>query len=253
MPNYQNGKVYAIRSNQTTQIYVGSTIQLLSKRLHGHRNNYTLYKKGGGNFTTSFDILQQGDAYIELLELCPCNSKIELLKREGELIRENDCVNRRIAGRTKKEYAKDNKESIKKDKKIYRAENKEYFQEYHKTYAEENKDTLKEYHKTYHEENKDVQNANCRAHYELNKEDLKAKAREYHHNNKEAIAANKKKYRESRKEIAAIKSKEYNETNKLAIRARKSEIILCECGKEICRGALTRHMRTTYHKNNIGL
>ena len=38
MPNYQNGKVYSIRSHSRPDlVYVGSTTQPLSKRFGGHK------------------------------------------------------------------------------------------------------------------------------------------------------------------------------------------------------------------------
>ena len=99
MVNYQLGKIYAIRSYKTDQIYIGSTCSLLSKRISGHRTAYKTYLKGKGNNTSSIQILEHDDAFIELLELYPSGSKAELHKREGEIIRSTDCVNKRIAGR----------------------------------------------------------------------------------------------------------------------------------------------------------
>jgi hypothetical protein len=50
-------------------------------------------------------MVQYDDVYIELLELFPCNSRMELEKREGELMRLHlsKIVNKHIAGRTRKE------------------------------------------------------------------------------------------------------------------------------------------------------
>jgi len=51
-------------------------------------------------------MVQYDDCYIELLELFPCNSKMELEKREGELMRLHlsKIVNKHIEGRTKAEH-----------------------------------------------------------------------------------------------------------------------------------------------------
>ena len=49
---------------------------------------------------------------IELIENYCCECKEELLRREGHYIRENECVNKLIAGRTKKEYKSENKEKL---------------------------------------------------------------------------------------------------------------------------------------------
>ena len=117
MPNYSKGKIYTIRNkNDPSLIYVGSTIQSLAKRLGEHRRhsrqernkikypNHQLYTK----------IEDWNDWYIELYENCPCNSKEELCKREGEIIREIGTLNRCIAGRTQKEWIIENTDKIKK-------------------------------------------------------------------------------------------------------------------------------------------
>jgi hypothetical protein len=50
---------------------------------------------------------------IELIENYPCNSKEELLKREGWYIKVTECVNKMVAGRTKQEWKQDNPEKAK--------------------------------------------------------------------------------------------------------------------------------------------
>ena len=111
---YERGKIYAIKSYLTEQVYVGSTCEInLSSRMAQHRSGFRKYTRIGGSCTTSRLILQHGDAYIELLELFPCNTKDELLKREGHHIRNTNCVNKIMPGRTPLEYRIDNAESIK--------------------------------------------------------------------------------------------------------------------------------------------
>ena len=129
---FQNGKIYVIRSPSTDKIYIGSTIEkYLSNRFGGHKSNYKNFLNGKYHNVTSFEIIKLGDSYIELLELFPCNSKLELCKREGEMIREHklNCVNKNIAGRAKKEYQKeykiDKKEKITKYQKEYNKQNYE--------------------------------------------------------------------------------------------------------------------------------
>ena len=107
---YTNGKIYSIRSYLTDKIYIGSTCHPLSKRLAAHRSNYKRFKLGKGNAISSFKILDFPDCYIELIELCPCGSKMELQRREGEIMREcANKVNIRIEGRTDAEYYIDNR------------------------------------------------------------------------------------------------------------------------------------------------
>lgn len=136
MPDYKNGKIYCIRSYQTEQIYIGSTTQTLAQRLVKH--------KGKNDGCSSKIILQYSDAYIELIELFPCNSKEELNKKEGEHIRANNCVNKNISGRTLQEWYNDNKEKIAEQKHQYRKINKEKIKEYNKKYKTVNKEILKQ-------------------------------------------------------------------------------------------------------------
>ena len=114
--DYKNGKIYSIRSPQTDQIYIGSTCSPLSKRLNQHKTNYKRYLNEKHYFVSSFDIIKFDDVYIELLEECPCENREQLRKREGELIRINNCVNKKIEGRTKQEYQQE-----------YRQQNKDKF------------------------------------------------------------------------------------------------------------------------------
>ena len=130
--DYKNGKIYSIRSHQTDKIYIGSTTQSLSKRFSYHKRDYKKYITSPEKypFTTSFEIFKFGDAYIELIEEYPCDNKEQLCKKEGELIRNNNCVNKCVSGRTMDEW---------------RIENKNYIQKYSKEYYEKNKNKIQEY------------------------------------------------------------------------------------------------------------
>ena len=113
MPDYSQGKIYTIRCrNDPVLIYVGSTIQPLSKRFGEHKRhskntqkypNHQLYTK----------IEDWNDWYIELYLVYPCNSVEELRQKEGEIIRAMGTLNRGIAGRTIKEWRQENPEKIK--------------------------------------------------------------------------------------------------------------------------------------------
>ena len=118
---YHKSKIYTIRSYQTDKYYIGSTCDALHKRLYKHRRVYKCYLNGEEHFVSSFDIIKYEDHYIELLEDYKCETRNELTKREGELIRKykDEIVNCRIEGRTHKEYYEDNKEKIKEYKKQY--------------------------------------------------------------------------------------------------------------------------------------
>jgi adenylate kinase family enzyme len=131
MERYKNGKIYKIIDNKTENIYIGSTcVSTLALRLARHRNSYKNYLKGGSNYVTSFKILENNDYSIVLLEEFPCETKDQLLARERYYIENNDCINKCIPTRTKKEWKEQNRE-----------QNKDYF----KKYQEQNQDTLKKY------------------------------------------------------------------------------------------------------------
>jgi hypothetical protein len=169
MPNYENGKVYCIRSHATVGCYVGSTIQSLSKRLYSHKRDYNKWIANNNlKYYTSFKVLEHGvdDCYIELIENVSCNDKNELERREGEIMRITDnCVNKNIIGRTneelklynktvKKKYIENNKEKIKEDTKKYYEDNKEKIKENKKKWCENNKEKNKAYKKKYRDKKK---------------------------------------------------------------------------------------------------
>ena len=155
MVNYANSKVYKIWSTQGDKIYIGSTTkQYLSQRMDNHRSEYKRWKQDMCAFVSSYLIFEEyglENCFIELLEAKECISKDELLQLEGKYIRELVCENKRIAGRTKKEYLEDNKERIKQ----YHEDNKEKLLEYHKQYRTDNKGKISDVNKQYHELHKD--------------------------------------------------------------------------------------------------
>ena len=174
MNKYQNGKIYCIRSPSTDKIYIGSTIeQYLSNRFGGHNRDYKRFLNGNRKNVSSFEIIKLGDAYIELLEAYPCNSKLELCKKEGELIRlhSDNCVNRCIAGRTRKDYLSDNKEKIMEQQKQNYKDNKETIKPKRKQNYEDNKEIIKQH----YEDNKEIIKENKKKYYEINKDVINEK------------------------------------------------------------------------------
>ena len=89
---YQNSKVYRICDVAYTKFYYGSTVQPLAMRMGGHRAGYVQYKLGIGRKMSSYDIFDEFGIHnckIELVELYPCDSKVELERREGYHIQIN--------------------------------------------------------------------------------------------------------------------------------------------------------------------
>ncbi len=93
MNPYINGKIYAIMSNQTDKIYIGSTIQPLYKRFGQH--------KGYNSGCTSREITKYDDTYIQIIRVYPCNSRSDLELMEKYYIEKykDIVVNKSIAFR----------------------------------------------------------------------------------------------------------------------------------------------------------
>lgn len=112
MPDYSKGKIYKIWSPSTGLTYIGSTCQTLAVRLAGHVYRKKYYDAGKKAFLTSFKVLECDDYRIDLIEEYPCENKMQLNKREGEVILATECVNKVVAGRTLKQYREANKDRI---------------------------------------------------------------------------------------------------------------------------------------------
>ena len=154
---YHRGKIYAIRSYQTDDIYIGSSIDRLSNRLSNHRTGFKNYQSGKGTYVTSYEVVKYQDAFIELVEEVKANNKIELNRREGQVIRATpNCVNKYIAGRNKAEYCRDNKEAIAIQKKQYQQDNKEAIAIQRKQYRQDNVDALRIKNEQYRRANKEA-------------------------------------------------------------------------------------------------
>lgn len=165
--NYQLGKVYKIVGNGL--IYVGSTCEkYLSNRLAGHNSKFKRFQKGAENYFTSFKCLSDENHYIELLELCPCNSKDELHKSERKWIEQLDCVNKKIPTRTDKEYYEDNKDKLLEDRRKYYQLNKEQKKQYYQA----NKDKINEKDKQYYQANKDKIKEHKKQYYQSKKSQI---------------------------------------------------------------------------------
>ena len=147
MPDYSKGKIYTIRcKTDDSLIYVGSTINPLSKRWGQHKSDCNS-KRDKYNlliYRTIRDNNGIDNWYIELYENFICNSKDELHKREGEITRLIGNLNGSIAGRDRQEWFNEHKEEKKTYDKIYCNLHREEKKEKEKIYYIENKDRIKE-------------------------------------------------------------------------------------------------------------
>ena len=138
------GRVYSLRTHQTDDIYIGSTIQTLSQRMTDHRVDYKAFLNNKMNYISSYEILQYNDAYIELLFEGEFESKNAFKKKEGEFQRSMNCVNKNIAGRTLQEYRDEHKEQQLEYNTKYRDEHKEQQVEYNTKYKKEHQEQINE-------------------------------------------------------------------------------------------------------------
>jgi len=147
--DYSEGKIYRIVCNVTNEQYIGSTKEkYLSRRLQRHKHHYKEYLKTGKRYMTSFPIIKREDFEIILLEKYPCDSKLDLEKRERYYIENNDCVNKKVPTRTAKEERKAEPEKYKEIDKKWNTKKKEKQKEKYKC---ECGSTLIKHHKARHE------------------------------------------------------------------------------------------------------
>jgi hypothetical protein len=147
MPNYSNSKVYVLKSNQTDNVYIGSTVkQYLSSRLSAHKYDYKKFLKNESSYMSSFEILQYNDCYIEILELVNCSCKEELQKKEKFFINNyTNCINNymnnnRLIQKTATNIFKE-PQRIEYKKKNYE-ENKERYVNYKKDWYSKNRERI---------------------------------------------------------------------------------------------------------------
>ena len=218
MNKYQNGKICKIVDVGYSKCYIGSTTETLSQRMARHRNCYKACKSGKKGKTTCFDLFEEygvENCYIELVECCNCDTKEALRKQEGEYIKNTDCVNKIIAGRTVKEYREDNKGSISKNAKIYKEEHEERLF----NYRQDNAEYFNQKNKERYIAHRESINERHRQRYAENKESISAKHKEHYQHNKEKVLANQ---------------------------AQKME---CPCGSIHRKGDKAKHEKSQKHQN----
>ena len=217
--DYANGRIYKIEpicEHDENEVYYGSTCQLLCKRMDSHRRDYKGWLNNKCDKTSSYDLFEKygiENCKIYLVELYPCDTKEELLAREGYYIKNNKCVNKIVAGRTQKQYYEDNKEILLKQQKKYYEDNKEILLEQQKKYRETHKDEIKEYLKEYYDEHK---------------QEISIKSKDIYKENCEMIKQRSKNYRQ--KNIEKLSTK-YN----------------CECGGKYTYESKSKHLKSTKH------
>lgn len=100
MVNYSESKIFKIvgKNCETDLCYVGCTTKkYLSQRLSALKSGFLTWKNNNKNYDEVYSLFEKynvDNCKIELLELFPCDSKIELEKKMNEYIMKLNCVNK---------------------------------------------------------------------------------------------------------------------------------------------------------------
>lgn len=115
-----HGIVYMCENAEHGVRYIGSTIQSLYRRMHTHKSDYIKWCSGSHSNISIYSFFQQHgfDAFewkaLEMIDnidgLAYSDFKKLLHEVEGQYIREMDCVNKIVAGRTNQQYYEDHKD-----------------------------------------------------------------------------------------------------------------------------------------------
>ena len=240
--SFQKGKIYIIRNRINDLVYIGSTCQSLAQRMVQHRRDMNVKRCQDWKLYQLMKELHNENFYIELLENYPCNTKDELNKREGEFIRKYQSqLNKRIEGRTPKEYREEHKEEATQYHKEYQQNNKEKLLEYQKEYREKNKDKAREYNKDYQQKNKERLTEYSKEYRETHKEQISQCKSKIYEKIKDKYSEHKKQYRQQNKDKIAERDKKYRELIE--------ECEVCKCQYKRCHRS--DHIKTKKHINNL--
>jgi len=250
------GIVYRIRSPSLGKDYYGSSTEGKEKRWKGHLRKYRAWKRGESRYNTSFELIEAGDAFIEVLEeKKDWKDKDELRWRERWYFDNFECVNkcRPIQNEEEKEeymktYNEANKEELTQKRKINYEANKEKILSQKKKYREENKEKIAEKSKVYYEANKEVIAEKSKVHYEVIKDKVSSsrkKRRLIDPEYRERQNLICKRARENNREENIKKQRERYNENKEVMISKKKERMLCDnCGLNVRRGDIAKHKKT---------
>jgi hypothetical protein len=163
---YESGKIYKLQCSDGC-FYIGSTINKLNTRFYHHKT--ASRSKNTPLYSHILQTIGWGNVRIVLLEEFGCANRVELRRREDELI----------------ENERGNPLCLNKNKAIIEETTKDtYTKEYHKDYNSKNKEHISAQKKEYKSKNKEIIREKSREYYQQNKERILLQQREYHTNKK---------------------------------------------------------------------
>jgi len=231
MKDYSKGIIYIIECNETGEIYVGSTVATLDRRMTKHR-----YDAINTQSTSATQIIQRGNYEAICIEEYPCENQTELRKREEwHRVRIETAINKYkcyVSPEEAREYKKNYMSKWKKDNDDHvREYNKAYLKEYRENRTEEQKEEIKEYQRNWFQQNKEVIYERIKKRKEHDPE-YKEQQQEY----QKQWAKNKRDTDTEHRQREAEKALARYHTNKEAINKRRMEELECEqCGEKVKR------------------
>lgn len=147
MVNYQDGKIFMLRSEHIAKVYIGCTCKkYLSQVLAKMCYDYNEYIKNPNeeNEKDYYEILGYGKYHIQLIANYSCNNKQELQEECNKYINYYYCCNE------PKIYIPSSEKYITKYKDILKnkyIQNKDFYNEKSKKYYEKNKESILQKHK----------------------------------------------------------------------------------------------------------
>ena len=145
MTKYKTGKIYQIQFKiDNNEFYIGSTKNPLCLRMACHRYNIQTIKNALYDFVNAHGGWDNFES--EIIEKYPCRTKIQLHKKEQELITKLEpTLNKKCAYLTKKQKKANTLKYSNDYYYAHREEKLKYFKEYAKLHADEMKENQKEY------------------------------------------------------------------------------------------------------------
>lgn len=211
------GTIYCIRNSVNSKIYVGSTQQLISKRLAHHKYGAKYFQKNS-LFFQEMNTIGADKFFIEPLKEIECETLKELRKEEGKFIENTRAdLNQRKAGRDTQQYYRDKKEMFQKryennidkikarDKERYK-QNFDKIQEQKKKHRQKYPEQYKERDKQYYQKNREAKLQKHKEYVEANPEKMKEYYSQYYLKNREKKSAYKK---ERYRQLKEKKQQEY--------------------------------------------
>ena len=86
---------------------------------------------------------------------------------------------------------------------------------------------------------------------EIHKEEIQNHKNQHYETHKEEILEQQKKYVEENKDKIKAKKDEWYQKNKEKILQKQKEMIICECGSEICKSGKSMHYKTSKHQDYL--